>query len=124
MKLSQLIKLHKLVRPLRLRAAVMTYWGHQGKKANSVLFLKVSHRIVLHKVHLAYLKKLNVRYIDMYLQYPTDKSPLDWWKLECKRMPLLSVLAHKYLSLCATSVPSERVFSIAGHLVSKEHSSL
>ena len=67
------------------------------------------------------------RVIDMYLQYPTldiDESPLDWWKLECKQMPLLSVLACKYLSLCATSVSSERVFSIAGHLVSKKRSSL
>lgn len=67
------------------------------------------------------------REIDMYLQYPTldiDESPLDWWKLECKRMPLLSTVARKYLCVCATSVASERVFSIGGHLVSRHRNSL
>jgi len=40
----------------------------------------------------------------MYLQYPCldiDESPLDWWELKCKRMPLLSVAARKYLCVCA-----------------------
>ena len=58
----------------------------------------------------------------MYLQYPTldiDESPLDWWKLECKRMPLLSVLARKYLSVCATSVSSESLIFLAKHLNSQ-----
>ena len=48
------------------------------------------------------------REIDMYLQYPAldiDESPLEWWKLECKRMPLLSAVARKYLCVCATSMP-------------------
>ena len=63
----------------------------------------------------------------MYLQYPTldiDESPLEWWKLECKRIPLLSDAARKYLCVCATSVASERVFSIGGQLVSKKRNSL
>ena len=50
----------------------------------------------------------------MYLQYPTldiDESPLDWWKLECKRMPLLSVLARKYLSLSVQRVYIQRGYS-------------
>ena len=45
--------------------------------------------------HLSVSEKVK-REIDMNLQYPTldiDESPLDWWKLECKRMPLLSVVA-------------------------------
>ena len=44
------------------------------------------------------------RELDMYLQYPCldiDESPLDWWELKCKRMPLLSVAARKYLCVCA-----------------------
>ena len=63
----------------------------------------------------------------MYLQYPAldiDESPLEWWKLECKRMPLLSAVARKYLCVCATSVPSERVFSVGGQLVSQKCNSL
>ena len=53
--------------------------------------------------------------VEMHLQYPIleiDESPLKWWSLEASRMPLLSSAARKYLSLCAISVPSERVFSI------------
>ena len=48
--------------------------------------------------------------VDMYMQYPTldiDESPLEWRKFEAGRMPLLSTVARKYLSVCTTSVPSE-----------------
>jgi len=58
--------------------------------------------------------------VEMYLQYPIldiDKSPLQWWNLETSRIPLLSFVACKYLSVCVTSVPSERVFSIGGNVV-------
>ena len=67
------------------------------------------------------------REVDMYMQSPVldiDASPLDWWKVEWKRMPLLAVVARKYLGICATSVPSERVFSLAGYLVSQRRNSL
>ena len=50
--------------------------------------------------------------LEMYLQYPNldiDESPLQWWKLECIRLPLLSITAQKYLCMCATSVTSESV---------------
>ena len=44
------------------------------------------------------------REIDMYLQYPslhTDMCPLKIWKQESSRIPLLSILARKYLCICA-----------------------
>ena len=37
-------------------------------------------------------------------------DPLQWWKLNATWYPCVSVLARKYLSISATSVPSERVF--------------
>ena len=67
------------------------------------------------------------RELEMYLQYPSldiDESPLQWWKLECKRLPLLSIAARKYLCVCATSVTSERVFSIGGQVVNSRRSCL
>ena len=67
------------------------------------------------------------REAEMYLQYPildVDESPLQWWSLEASRMPLLSSAAHKYLSVCATSVPSERVFSIGGNVVRSKRNSI
>jgi hypothetical protein len=57
------------------------------------------------------------REAEMYMQYPTmdiDGCPLEWWKLEANRLLLLSSLARKYLCVCASSVPSERVFCIGG----------
>ena len=49
---------------------------------------------------------------------PRLEDPLTWWKIHEKRFNLLSQLAKKYLCVPGTSVPSERLFSKAGELVS------
>ena len=41
-----------------------------------------------------------------------EDDPLEWWCIECRNYPCLSYLATKYLSVCATSSLSERVFSV------------
>nr|XP_054596370.1 E3 SUMO-protein ligase ZBED1-like [Nothobranchius furzeri] len=46
-----------------------------------------------------------------------DTDPLEWWKLHQPNFPRLSLLAKKYLSVPATSAPSERVFSVGGGIV-------
>ena len=44
-------------------------------------------------------------------------KPLEWWN-KCKHsFPNLSLMAQKYLGVVATSVPSERLFSCAGNIV-------
>lgn len=48
---------------------------------------------------------------------------LQWWKNQVD-LPLLSALAKSYLSMPATSVPSERVFSTAGDIVTAQRSLL
>lgn len=48
---------------------------------------------------------------------------LQWWKKQVD-LPLLSALAKSYLSIPATSVPSERVFSTAGDIVTAQRSLL
>ena len=46
-----------------------------------------------------------------------DSDPLAWWKANENRFPLMAKIASKYLCICATSSPSERVFSTAGNVV-------
>ena len=95
--------------------------AHQGKKENfSAVFGTSSSSSSRANTHDVSISDRVKREVDMYLQYPSldiDESPLKWWRIECNRMPLLSVAARKYLCICATSVSSERVFSVGGQLV-------
>ena len=45
-------------------------------------------------------------------------NALEWWQAHCQEFKKLSRLSKKYLCVPATSVPSERLFSKAGELVS------
>ena len=49
---------------------------------------------------------------------------LEWWKKNEIFYPRLSILAKKYLCVPASSIPSERIFSLCGTLVSKKRSRL
>ena len=51
-------------------------------------------------------------------------NPLDWWRLHQHRFDLLALLARRILCIPATSAPSERVFSTAGHTITKLRASL
>ena len=53
-----------------------------------------------------------------------EEDPLSWWKTHSATYPLLSVAAKKYLSVCATSSASERLFSVSGNIVSSTRNSL
>lgn len=51
-------------------------------------------------------------------------DPLEWWKSHETVYPGLSAIAKKYLPIVATSVPSERVFSTAGQVLTDRRNSL
>ncbi len=56
---------------------------------------------------------------------PRSSDPLDWWTKEGKtRFPQMYKMAVKYLTIPATSVPSERVFSAAGEIISKKRNQI
>ena len=54
----------------------------------------------------------------------SDHRPLLWWNLYEKEFPTLSKIARTYLCIPATSVPSERAFSTAGHIVNSKRACL
>ena len=59
--------------------------------------------------------------VDAYLHEPVcvrKCSPLDYWKQKQSLWPLLAAMARKYLSIPPSSVPSERLFSTAGEVMS------
>jgi hypothetical protein len=58
--------------------------------------------------------KRNVARVPMKGKFP---DAIGWWKKYDKRFPRLGALAHKYLSIQATSAPSERIFSLAGRII-------
>ncbi|CAG9840720.1 unnamed protein product [Diabrotica balteata] len=48
------------------------------------------------------------------------KSSIKWWEQNKATYPNLAIIAHKYLAVVATSVPSERLFSKAGQTVTQQ----
>ncbi|XP_065103982.2 E3 SUMO-protein ligase ZBED1-like [Paramisgurnus dabryanus] len=67
------------------------------------------------------------REIELYRREPSISlscCPLKWWRENSSKYPLLSPLVKAYFSIPATSVPSERVFSTAGDIVTAQRSQL
>lgn len=57
-------------------------------------------------------------------QLDTDSDPIQWWNMNRAQHPLLAKLAIQHLCCPATSVPSERLFSRAGNIVTTKRASL
>lgn len=51
---------------------------------------------------------------------PSGQDPVAWWWGKRDSLPILSALSNTYLCVQASSTPSERVFSCAGHAISQE----
>lgn len=65
--------------------------------------------------------------VKQYLELPhldRKKDPLEFWKLQENTLPFLSKLASKYLSVPATSVPCERLFSKAAIITNERRNRL
>ena len=61
-----------------------------------------------------------LREYDLYVAIPSadcEDDPLEWWKDQEKNFPNLAPFARRYLSVQATSSPSERLFSKAGQII-------
>jgi len=47
-------------------------------------------------------------------------DPLEWWRTHKAILPVLARVARKFLAIPATGAPSERVWSVAGNVVTKK----
>ena len=54
----------------------------------------------------------------------SDTDPLLWWKSKATTFPNLTEMARAYLSVPATSVPSERLFSAGRRIITDFRGSL
>ena len=54
----------------------------------------------------------------------SEVDPLEWWRVNRGKYPVIEQLARKWLSCIATSVPFEEAFSISGLAVSQRRCSL
>lgn len=62
-----------------------------------------------------------------YLDQPMidrKESPIRYWLRLASVYPTLSVIAKKYLAIVGTSVPSERLFSRAGNILTDSRNRL
>ncbi|KAJ8374531.1 hypothetical protein SKAU_G00051110 [Synaphobranchus kaupii] len=65
--------------------------------------------------------------LDRYRAEPsidTEQCPLQWWSTHTGAHGGLAPIAQRYLATPASTVPCERLFSLAGHIVHKKRSSL
>ncbi|CAB4475617.1 unnamed protein product [Rhizophagus irregularis] len=64
--------------------------------------------------------------VNVYLKLKPVRNinPLSWWKSNEDKFPILSKLSKEFFGISATSVPSERLFSDVGNLITNKRSSL
>ena len=56
--------------------------------------------------------------------HPGSGDPFLWWQARREIFPVLHEMCLRYLAIPGTSVPSERVFSRAGHILNKKRAAL
>ena len=71
-----------------------------------------------------------IKEVDHYLNvlvtdiYDDNFDPITWWRSNYMNFPLLAKTVRHYLCIPATSVPSERAFSVANNVVTKKRNRL
>lgn len=112
-------------------ATSMSHLGNEPpqKKAKSLVELLLSKRRPAASDVTSYTstEQRVRRELNFYEKLPPVSSSSDvlqWWKAHSSELPLLANLAKYILCCAATSVASERLFSLSGHIVSKRRNSL
>ena len=109
--------------------SISTERGPQKKKSKKGLFSLLEDLMDLSSVTSDVPQEAAKKEVHQYLSLDASASnnpvdPMKWWKTYCVQLPFLSLLARKYLCIPATSVPSERAFSVSGNIITSKRSCL
>lgn len=108
------IDVEKIESPPKKKSALDQLLGDVYIQKVEVLPKKTPHEIVT--IEMNNYKKVSA--------VGLGTNPLSWWKENEIYYPYLSKLAKLYLGIPATSVPSERIFSTAGDILSAKRATL
>jgi hypothetical protein len=98
-------------------------------------FMYISHHVYFYNLFATNNDYLNTHHqnnaneYNNYLNLPPISGnmkidTLTWWKAHQEEFPTLAKIAKDYLSIQGTSVPSEQLFSLAGHAIRKTRTRL
>ena len=96
----------------------------QKKSAMAEIFGNVfqTQRAQVRPLHLLVQEEVTIYTLGDCLDI--DGDPFKWWKEEERKFPRLAKVAQRHFCVPGTSVPSERVFSTAGDIVTANRSCL
>ena len=102
--------------PTLEKPKAFSIWDSFNKKKNSSK--------VVQKPNILKIDKEVNRYLELEM-IGVEEDPLEWWKITGKEeCPTLFEVALKLFIIPASSVPSERIFSILGNIVTKKRTRL